>query len=160
NVNEPKQTKNSAGPVQITNLKQMPQGSNKISVMFDVEHVGSGNIYARTDSVPNNCDTALQNPDRNKVTLKVYLSDQSSANTQLTCTGGFAGSQTPTQDNPLVSELVLTQGTPRTVTCTVQETTVGQDVIATDILYVDAEYNYGQTLNGQFVVKDIGSANE
>lgn len=159
-VTGPKQTKNSGAPVQITNVKQMPQGSNKISILFDVVHQGTGDVYAKTTGVPMNCDTALQNPDRDKVTLKVYLSDQSSANTQVSCSGGFTGPQTPTADNPLEAEVVLFQGTPRTITCTVQETTIGQDVIATDLLYVDAEYNYGQTLSGNFVVKDIGSVNE
>jgi hypothetical protein len=159
-VNGAKSTENSGAPIKITNVKQMPQGSNKISISFDIVHQGTGNVYASTTGVPTNCDTALQNPDRNKATVSVYLSDQSSANTQVTCTGGFDGSLTPTQDNPLSSELVLSQGIPRIVTCTVQETTVGQDVIATDLLYIDVDYNYGEILNGNFVVKDIGSVNE
>ena len=152
-----KTSHNSGGPVQITNVRQMPQGSNRISLMFDVVHRGNGHIFAPTSS-PTNCQTSLQNPHRDKVLVDVYLSDQTASTTQLICTGGFTGPLTPMQATPLTAELMLYQGTPRTVTCTIQETTPSdvQQVLVTDVLFIDLKYNYGQTLPGGFVVKGLG----
>jgi len=39
-VNEPKQTFNSGGPVHITNFKEAPIGTDKVQVSLTIEHVG------------------------------------------------------------------------------------------------------------------------
>jgi len=162
-INSPKTTKTSSGPVQITNFKQMPQGSNKVSIMFDIVHQGQGHIYTSTanpgPSGPSNCDTSQLNPDRNHVWVSVYLPDQSAPTINLKCMGAFTNPSSATESNPVEGDVVLYEGQPRTITCSIEETTTGQDVLYEDLLNIDLYYNYGDSFDQTVVIKDMGSAN-
>lgn len=148
-VNGVKQVRSSGGPVQVTDLKQLPQGGSKISIIFTLSHVGIGSIF-KTGS-PNGCDDNLQNTDRNKVDVYVSLPDTSSAT--VTCQG-FSGS-----GSVAVGEVTLWEGNPRTVTCTIEGGS-GGDIIYEDLLEVELEYMYGQSSSVTALIKDIGTANE
>ncbi len=49
-VNEDKTVYNSAGPVQVTSFSQSRRGSNSIAFSFDVEYVGTGDLYGPSSS--------------------------------------------------------------------------------------------------------------
>lgn len=148
-MNGVKQVKSSGGPVQVTDMKQLPQGGSKISVIFTVSHVGSGHIYKLgSDS---KCDDNLRNTDRNKVGIAVSLPGTSSA--IVTCQGF------DTNGDSSEGEITLWEGNPRTVTCTIEGNS-GANIVYEDLLDVELFYRYGQTSSVTSLVKDIGTANE
>lgn len=151
-VNAAKVTKNSGGPVQITDFKQLPQGGSKISIIFTVSHVGTGQIYKFKGDETNPCDDSLSNVERNKVWLELSLPDQSSE--KISCMGDFSSN-----GKKVEGEITLFEGNPRTVTCTIDEQSP-EDIIYEDLLEVDMYYRYGQTAQTTVTVKDLGSANE
>ena len=147
-----KNTQNSGGPVQITDFKQLPQGKNKVSIVFTITHVGQGDVY-RMDTVGTDaaCDDSLGNPDRNVVKVAVSLSDESAAaGTQVDCTGGFIGIGKET-----IGDITLFEGNPRTITCTIQ--TDPSTNIYEDLLNIDLSYSYGQEMEKGIVIKDAGT---
>jgi hypothetical protein len=148
-----KNTKNSGGPVQISELKQQPQGGSKITLSFTVSHVGMGEIYAYHGNNVNPCDDSLTNQDRNEVLLDISLPSQTSAT--LKCGSQFTG--TPTH---VTGSVKLFDGNPRIVTCTLEETSGQAGRIYEDLLEIDMHYRYGESLKKTVVVKDIGSANQ
>ncbi len=169
-TNGPKTTSSSGGPVQITNVREAPQGDSKATVMFSIEQKGTGTVYAPQPAgvIPSNCEDSIVNTDKNVVHLKIYLSDQSAATTQISCTGGAVFSSTTpisaTESNPLEADVKLfyddANPQPKEITCTIESLTpVSQKVLYQDLLNVDVDYNYGQTLSKTIVVKDIGSPN-
>ena len=147
-INGVKEVKTSSGPVQVTDLKQLPQGGSKITVIFTIAHVGSGNIYL-VDS-PAGCDENIRNTDRNKV--KVYVSLPGTSTADVQCQG-FSQS-----GDYAVGEVTLWEGNPRTVTCTIEGNS-GNNLIYEDLLNVELEYMYGQSSSITALIKDIGSAN-
>ncbi len=156
NVNEVKVTKNSGAPVQISNLRQMPQGGNRISVMFDIVHKGMGEVYKF--GTPDNCESIITNPEKNKVYVEVFMTDDSTA--QVSCTGGLAGPVTPTEASPIAGEILMVDASPRTVTCSIEEVSgPAQNAIYLDQFNIDLSYNYGQSQDLQITIKDFGTAN-
>lgn len=154
-VSEPKSTKNSAGPVQISEFKEQPQGGNKVSLTFTVTHVGQGSIFEYHDSNNENpCDDSITNQNRNDVLLDIYLPDQSSAT--ISCGGQFTESD---GGKHLTGTVKLFEGNPRIVTCTVASD-APEGSIYEDLLEIDMHYRYEQSLKKTVVVKDIGSANQ
>jgi len=150
----PKTTKNSAGPVQISEFKEQPQGGNKVTITFTISHVGLGNIYKyQTGTAANPCDDSITNQDRNEVLLDISLPDQSSA--KISCGNQFSGS-----DKHITGSVKLFEGNPRIVTCTLEETSNSENMIYEDLLEVDIHYRYKQSLKKTVTVKDIGSANQ
>jgi hypothetical protein len=146
-----KKVQNSGGPVQITEFKQLPQGKNKISVVFTITHVGQGNIYepgsVGTDTA---CDDSITNQKRNKVRVNVSLDEASGAD--VACTGGFD------ETNDGATGLInLFEGNPRTVTCTI--TADESTSIYEDLINIDLEYAYGEETERTIVIKDLGTAN-
>ncbi len=155
-VNGIKTTKNSGGPVQVTEFKEQPQGGNKVSVLFTVSHVGTdGKIFKFEGDNENPCDDSLTNQaEKDEVKLHIYLPDQTSAT--INCNGGTfddGGVET-------TGYVKLFEGNPRTVTCTITESSGNSDVIYEDLLEIDMYYRYGQTAKKTVIVKDLGSANE
>lgn len=159
--NEQTPSYNSAAPVQIKSFRQYPQGGNHVTIMFDVVHTGTGDIYAPGNSGtagPSNCDSSTFNADKNKVWLEMYLPDESSSSVDLSCMGTtFSSPNAATVSTPVEGELTLFAGEPRTVTCTINELTTNQDVIYEDLLSIDLHYNYGQKFLKDIVIKDVGS---
>lgn len=144
-VNEQKKPFNSAGPVQVIEVNQIPQGGSKVTVIIKIGHVGTGEIFKAGSD--NGCSYALQNPDRNKVDVRVYLPDQSDANIQC---AGFTST-----GHEATGEVTLFEGTPRTVTCNV-ESTGGSKTYYQDLLGVDMRYRYGETLQNTITITDVG----
>lgn len=108
-VNEMKDVKNSAGPIQITELREAAQGTNKIVMSFKVTHLGSGEVYEQESFCPD------ERSSKNRVWLDI--------NTDLvglTCTGISGGSETSG---------VVNLGTTgeRTVRCTMDVSNVVTD---------------------------------
>ena len=75
-------TENSGAPVHVTSFKQSVMGTDKISVRFDIEHVGEGYIYkSNTD-----CQPTLEDKNKIKVIVDAGLQD-------ITCSGLQNGAQ-------------------------------------------------------------------
>lgn len=165
-VNAVKSVKASSGPVQVTNFRETPQGNNKVNIMFDVVHKGTGNVFTSTANPgiggPNNCDTSLLNPDRNHVWVSIYLPDESASSINLDCMGGFTTPSQATKATPVEGDVLISDnggsGLSRTITCSLEELTTGQDVLYQDLLNIDLYYNYGESFDKTIVIKDIGSS--
>lgn len=148
-INGIKTVKSSGGPVQVTDLKQLPQGGSRISVIFTLSHVGNGRIY-KVGS-PNRCDDNLRNTDRNKVDVLVSLPGTSSASVEC--------QSFDTAGDSSAGEVILWEGNPRTVTCTIEGNS-GANIIYEDLLDIELSYMYEQTSSVTALVKDIGTANQ
>ena len=144
-VNEQKQPHNSAGPVQVIEVNEIPQGGSKVTMILKVGHVGNGAIFKAGSEY--GCDYALQNPDKNKVQVRVYLPDESEAD--LEC-AGFTSS-----GHEATGEVTLYEGTPRTITCNV-ESLGDTKTYYQDLLGVDLRYRYGETLQNTITITDVG----
>jgi len=58
--NEAKAYENSGAPVQISNVKQTVMGTDRISLSFDIQHVGQGAVFRRDTE----CSTTIADKDR------------------------------------------------------------------------------------------------
>lgn len=148
-----KGSKNSGGPVQISEFKQQPQGGSKVTITFTVSHVGQGEIYKYQGYNADPCDDSVTNQERNEVLLELSLPSQTSAT--INCGSQFSGSSTQVSGH-----VKLFEGNPRIVTCTIEETSGQAGRIYEDLLEIDMYYRYGQTARKTVNVKDIGSANQ
>lgn len=144
-VNEPKKPLNSAGPVQVIGVTEIPQGGSKVTLIIQIGHVGTGEVFKAGSE--RGCDYAVQNADRNKVGVTINLPEQSEIN--LNCAGFDSDGHTAT------GEITLYEGTPRTVTCNV-ESTSGEKTYYQDLLNVNMRYKYGEMIQNTIVVTDIG----
>ncbi len=144
-----KQTMNSGAPVQVTHFKQMPQGEDKISVIFQVEQVDpSGKIFKYNSA--NECDTSITNSDRNVVHVTLSLPPESNA--QITCPGVSTGTGSIAE-----GDIILYEGNPRTVTCTIKGN-AAPGVTYEDLLSVDLSYRFWQTSEINILIKDLGTS--
>lgn len=148
-----KTTKNSAGPVQISEFKQQPQGGSKITLTFTVSHVGMGEIYQYQGNNANPCDDSITNQERNDVRLDISLPDETAAT--INCGSAFSGTGTE-----ISGTVKLFEGNPRIVTCTIEEGSGQDELIYEDLLEIDMYYRYAQSDRVTVNVKDMGSANE
>ena len=144
-VNEQKIPHNSAGPVQVIEVSEIPQGGSKVTVIIKVGHVGTGDIFKAGSS--NGCAYNIQNADRNKVALRIYLPDQSQADLQC---AGFTSN-----GHEAIGEVTLFEGTPRTITCNI-ESTGSINTYYQDLLGVDMRYRYGEILQNTIIITDVG----
>ena len=142
-------TKNSGGPVQVTDFKQMPQGEDKISIVFTVSQLDSMGKIFKEGSI-NGCDLSITNTEKNVVHLTLALPTESNA--QISCPGVSQGFGTVAE-----GDIILYEGNPRTVTCTV-EGNAPADVIYEDLLSIDMDYRFGQTDQMSIVIKDLGTS--
>lgn len=149
-VSGAKDAQNSAGPVQITDFQQLPQGNDKVSVIFTVSHVGTGQIFKEDTA----CNFAMNNPDKNVVYLDVHLPESTDATIE--CVGGTFQ---PTSNG--VAGFVTLYESPslsRKITCSITENS-DQELIYVDLLGIDMYYRYGQTLEKTILIKDNGNFN-
>ena len=141
-------TMNSAGPVQITNLRQGPMGGSKISVVFDVVRIGTGDLFLYEGT--NQCDYDSKNTDKDKVKIVVSLPDQSTAD--LECSGFEMG------EDGLENVMNVYRDGPTTVNCKITGEE-GDEGIYLETLSVDLFYRYNEQISKSVVVKDTGTAN-
>ena len=144
-VNEQKEPHNSAGPVQVIEVNELPQGGSKVTLIIKIGHVGTGDIFKAGSE--NGCDYSIQNTDQNKVQLRVYLPDQSQAT--LECAG------LDSTGHEATGEVTLYDGSSRTLTCNV-ESTASKSTYYQDLLGIEMRYRYGEILQNNIVITDMG----
>lgn len=148
-ISSNQKTMNSAGPVQVTELRQSPMGGSKISVVFSIARLGTGDVFKYQSD--KDCDTSLSNTDKDKINVHVYLPEQSNA--IVSCSGLDNNGNGEAEGT-----IQVFKATPRTMTCSI-EGEKGGDNIYMDTLFIDLEYRYSEQLTTSVTVKDIGSAN-
>lgn len=138
---------NSGGPIQVVSLVQQPIDPYRVMVNLVVEHVGTGEVYGRpslTGAAEEECDPSSMNFNKNKVYVEVSSQDPAVA-IQCSSLGG---------DN--AGLLTLYQGSPATLTCTVNgDANTGQRAY-TDLLTVNLRYRYGESVLQPIVVQALG----
>jgi len=143
-INEDKVVYNSGGPVQIRTLREAPVGENKIQFIFEIAHVGDPND-AFFKVTADECDDVITNQDR----FKVFLSATSDINgIKPVCTG----LEDPTPDRS-AGFVNLFDGHPRTITCTLDVSTVESEF--EDLLTFDVEYRYLQSIEEMVEIRDV-----
>ncbi len=153
----PRDPKNSGSPVHITSLSQYPLGRQKIQIQFTVENVGTGLIFAPSEFMTSNvntifgaspCDpTQINNPNRNKVYVRVRLNDDSS-NALIRC------NRLGDTSEGLVT---LFAGAPAIVQCTMEVPQGIGTQAYTDNLRVDLDYMYYQFVQTPVLVRDVSA---
>lgn len=146
-----KNAKNSGGPIQVTEFKQQPQGGNKISVIFTISHLGNGKIYEYQSSQVNACDDSLSGiSQQDNVLVDVSLPPQSSST--IDCAGQFTNAGSTSRGT-----VKLFDGNPRSVTCSIEETSGQQNLVYEDLLDIAMSYRYQESLRKSVVIKDAGN---
>ncbi len=140
-----KQTRNSAGPLHVVNMRQQASGGNRVNVMFDVTHVGQGEIYRYRGNNANPCDDAIANPEKHEVYVEVSLPAGSTANIE--CSG-------LTSTGLMASGHIRMFSRDRSVTCTIEDTSGQAGLIYEDMLQVDLYYRYLLRYPNHIIIKD------
>ncbi|MFP4645366.1 MAG: hypothetical protein ACLFNB_01855 [Candidatus Woesearchaeota archaeon] len=159
-ITAPKTTYNSGGPVHVQNVRQNTAGGNKVSVMFDVVHVGNGAVYEFGEA---ECDPSLNNR-KNKGKVDVTASLPESTPASISCgrswendgsnevSGAITllGSESDDEDGGRQST---------TVNCII-ESDAGGTVVYDESLSIDLKYRYSQNERKTITIKDVGSSDE
>lgn len=146
-INAVQNTMNSAGPVQVNNLRQSPMGGSKISVLFDVVRKGTGDIFSYEGE--NQCEYQVGGSETDKIKIQVYLPEQSDAT--LECSGFTE------VNGKLENTVTVFKDSPTPITCRIagQE---GEDNVYVETLNVDLYYRYNEQIKKSVVIQDTGSA--
>jgi len=134
-VNEAKPVQNSGSLVHIQNVKQGPQGSDKLRISFDIIHVGEGNLYEKNSD----CEG-----DRKQ--NKVYVSIDSGI-PGLRCTGLTDLSGTS------VGGTVTLYDNKKTISCT---QTVDSLKDYEKPINIVLNYDYANSVKAEINVKHVG----
>ena len=137
----PKDVGNSGGPIHITHLVQNPLSATKIQLTFQVEHVGIGEFYGRTDNEM--CNPSIRNQNKYKINVDVSATDKGST---IKC---YRLNNGPTGD------IVMYNGAPQTITCTVERSAGTSARIYTDTMTIKTKYRYGQFIEQPIVVQAV-----
>jgi hypothetical protein len=137
----PKTVHNSGGPLHVTNVVQNPLSSSKIQLNFQVEHVGSGEFYGRNDNEM--CNPSIRNTNKYRVDVEVSATDAGSTINCYRLNNGPRGS------------IVMYNGAPQTVTCTIQRGAGNTARIYTDTVTIKTKYRYGQFIEQPIVVQAV-----
>ncbi|MFW6230392.1 MAG: hypothetical protein ACOC32_00005, partial [Nanoarchaeota archaeon] len=132
-VSEEKDVFSSSAPVQITSMKESPRGSGSIAFSFQIEHQGTGKVYA--PSAPVNCD------------------DDNAENTVLVSVDGPEGLECPTLGGSTTGEVKISKEGGRMVTCKLDVSTASSDYVQPVTMML--EYTYQQLLTKQIDIKPI-----
>ncbi|MBW2977255.1 hypothetical protein KY331_00260 [Candidatus Woesearchaeota archaeon] len=134
NPNEAKDYENSGAPVQVSNVKQTVMGTDRISLAFDVEHVGTGTIFRKDTE----CSTTIA--DKDKVYVKVDTGDPN-----IKCSG---------LEGSLAEGFTTLFSGKRAIICTQQLPTPRGDFEKP--ITITLEYGYRQHIDKQLTVKHAG----
>jgi len=134
-VNEGKPVQNSGSPVHVQNVKQSPQGKDKLRLSFDIIHVGEGDLFEKNSD----CDG-----DRKQ--NKVYVKIDSGLN-GLRCTGLNDLSGTS------VGGTVTLYEDKKTISCTQTLDSLSDYEKPINILL---DYDYANTAKTELNVKHVG----
>lgn len=134
-VNEDKPVQNSGGPVHVQNVRQSPQGKNKIRLSFDLVHVGEGSLYEKESG----CEGDRK---QNKVYVKI-----DSGIPGLSCTG--LNDLTGTS----VGGTVTLYNNKKTISCTQSIESLGDYEKQVNII---TDYDYANNVKAELKVKHVG----
>lgn len=130
---------NSGGPVHITHVIQNPLGPNRVQVNFVLEHVGPGEFYGRDSN--ENCNPSVRNTNKYKIDVLVDVQDPG------------ATIQCYRLNNADRGTVVLYNGAPQTITCTIQGSSTQR--IYTDTMVIKTFYRYGQFIEQPIVIQAV-----
>lgn len=142
-VNSDRQVANSGGPIQLSSVRESSQGRDRIMVSYTLTNKGYPNEYFFKPGT--DCDRSSTNRDRNVVYVEVEPIDNNRLNAD--CTGFIGGGR----GNSGYVELF--GGSPRTISCTFDLTSVDSDFEARS--NVKIQYRYMQFIEKQILVKDV-----
>lgn len=137
-VNGDKTAYNSGAPVAITSFKEQASGKDKVSFVFTVEHVGSGNVFKLSQKCD---DTVRANEDRVLVKIDTGLPG-------LSCSGLSDGSDT--------SGYVTLHSGKRVIRCT-QTLSESDRTDFEKVVIIDLDYDYEEFIETGVLVKHAGS---
>ncbi len=141
-VNEEKPVENSGAPVKVTKLKEFAKGRDQIGFTFNIEKVGSGQLFRPGSDCNANSDSIV---DENKVFITV-----DSRLSGLRCSGLQGGSDT-------AGYAVLYGGTEgsgglsRAITCT--QSLPPRVTAFPQLIRINIEYDYKEFVSTEIVVK-------
>ncbi len=139
-----KYPQNSGAPLHVTSVVQNPLAPYKVMVNFVIEHAGTGEFYGRTAG--ETCDPTITNSNKYRVDVAVSSEDPG-LNIQCSTLGGDAA-----------GTITMFQGAPQTVTCTLTGDAASASRIYTDLLTVNLQYRYGESIAQPIVINAVGSA--
>jgi hypothetical protein len=134
NPNEPKAFENSGAPVQVNNIKETVMGTDRVSLSFDIEHVGSGDVFKKATE----CSATIA--DKDKVYVKVSTGEPG-----VQCSGIDGGGAE--------GYTTLFSGK-RSIICTQQLPSPRGDFEKS--ITINLEYGYRQYVDTQLTVKHAG----
>jgi len=131
--NKEKVVDNSGAPIHVTKLTESVAGRDKISFVFNIEHVGKGRVYRKLSE----CSTDFS--DRNKIFVTVH--DPGIG--ELSCSGLEGGS---------TSGFATLFDDERNIRCTIN---LDEDSIGDyeKVLNIEVEYDYKESIETPLVIK-------
>ncbi|MFW6378474.1 MAG: hypothetical protein ACOCZV_00460 [Nanoarchaeota archaeon] len=160
-ITAPKSTHNSGGPVHVENIRQNTAGGSKVSLMFDVVHVGSGAVYRFGQG---ECDPSLSNRNH-KGKVDVTLSLPNTTPATISCGNSWQGDGT----SEVSGEVTLLgsqdssendSGRQSTTVNCILESDAGGTVVYDETLSIDLKYRYSQNQRKTITIKDVGSSSD
>jgi len=139
-----KDVANSGAPIHITSFKENPIGSNKLQFTFVIEKVGETNDRFFKKST--DCLDTATNMNKNIIHVKIT---SGVGGISPSCTGFREGSGSE-------GDVMLYDGAPRTVTCTVDTTNVQGEF--EDFMNIELGYRYMQFIEKSIVIKDVSTS--
>lgn len=138
-----KMPQNSGAPIQVTSLVENPLGPYRVMVNFNVEHVGTGDFYGRSND--ETCVPIVTNMNKNRVHVTVTSQDNTMTIRCSQLNNGNTGT------------ITLFSGAPMTVTCTLESSPGSNTRIFTEPLSINLRYRYGTSVLQQVVVQAVGN---
>jgi hypothetical protein len=138
---------NSGAPIQINKVEQIPLGSKKIQLTFEIAHVGTPNDRFYKEGTA--CDDSAMNLNKNKVYFKIN-DPTGSGIKDVSCSGLQEGSKKSE------GYVELFSGAPRVVVCSFDLDDDIRSVFEKQI-NVDLRYRYGQFIEQSMLIKDVSS---
>ena len=151
---EAKAVFSSGSPIKVSSFRQNVAGSNKLQLSFDVEHVGSGNIFdpATAADCPKDSANRRAKEDQVMVSVDTGLSPTTAGGGyyQLRCVGlsDVSGAATTKQ----IGKVKLLSNK-RTITCTLDLPAVRNDFVKP--LDITVDFNYLTKTDKEVLVKHI-----
>ncbi len=139
-IEESKSVENSGAPIQINNIRESAAGNNKVKFTFDIEKVGSGDIYNQGKfTMDTGCRVDTRDTDKGKI--MVLLSPQSDLVVSCSRLNGGSQGQTKIQDN-----------NKQIVTCEIDTSNL-QDTAYSSQMTIKVDYTYKDSIEQDIVVK-------
>ena len=140
-LNGEKDVFNSGAPIQITNVKEIPTGEDKLQLTFDVSHVGAPND--RFYKVDTDCDDDVTNMDRDKVYFEISTDINGN---KADCSGLEEGTGN-------AGYIKLRNGVTQTVVCNFNVGDVNLDF--EKLINVKLGYRYYQFIEKNILIEDV-----